>query len=229
MTAARPVAILGGVSGAIVTEALHDIENEGGGLRCAGYLNDVLPQESVIGGLPVLGRFDDWAALPTDTLFVAVLHKAKQASARLTRIDGLGIPPARWAVVRHPAAVIAGGVPVGVGSYVAPYAVVMPGAAVGRHASLRPGCSVSHDTVLGDFVFVGPNVSLNGNCSVGDGAHIGPNAVVHEETAIGRFAVVGMGSVVLEDVPDGTLVAGNPARVIRRLDDTGAWVRADGR
>ena len=52
--------------------------------------------------------------------------------------------------------------------------------------------------------------------------------MIREETSVGALAVVGMGSVVLEDVPDGTLVAGNPARPVRRLDPSGAWVRFGG-
>ncbi len=182
----------------------------------------------MIGGHPVLGKFEDWAALSPDTLFISVLHKAKRASARMARIAALGIPVDRWAIVRHPSAVVACGVPIGHGSYIGPHAVIMPGAAVGSHASLRPGCSVSHDTVLGDFVFVGPNATLNGNCRAGNGVHIGPNAVIHEETGIGDLAVVAMGSVVLEDVPERTLVAGNPARAIRRYDGSDAWGRVDG-
>ncbi len=197
-------------------------------MTCAGFLNDVMPENSVIGGNPVLGRFEEWVDLSTDTLFISVLHKAKQAPARMARIAALGIPEDRWAVVRHPSAVVARGVPIGHGSYIGPHAAIMPGAEIGSHTSLRPGCSVSHDTVLGDFVFVGPNATLNGNCRAGNGVHIGPNAVIHEETEIGNLAVVGMGSVVLGDVPERTLVAGNPARAIRRHDGSDAWVRVDG-
>jgi sugar O-acyltransferase (sialic acid O-acetyltransferase NeuD family) len=228
MTASRPVVILGGASGSIVAEALYDIGVAGGGLHGAGFLNDVLPMGSDIGGLPVLGLFDLWPSLPEETVFISVLHKAKLAPLRMKRIRRLGIPEDRWAVVRHPTATVARNVPVGPGTYIGPNAAVMPGARIGRHASLRPNCSVSHDTKLGDFVFVGPNATLNGNCLVGVGVHIGPNAVIHEETTIGEFAVVGMGSVVLEDVPARTLVAGNPARVVRRLNADGEWVRADG-
>ena len=38
--------------------------------------------------------------------------------------------------------------------------------------------------------------------------------MIRERCRIGRFAVVGAGAVVIKDVPDGAIVAGNPARVI---------------
>jgi sugar O-acyltransferase (sialic acid O-acetyltransferase NeuD family) len=225
---ARPVVILGGASGAIVAEALYDIQAAGGDLYALGYLNDIIPEGEMIAELPVLGPFTHWRACPPNAQFISVLHKAKEAAQRINRIAELGIPPARWALVRHPSAQIARSVPIGPGTFVGPNAVIMPGAAIGEHASLRPGCSVSHDTSLGNFTFVGPNVTLNGNCTIGDGVHLGPNTVIREETSIGDLSVIGMGSVVLEDVPDRVLAFGTPARIHQRLNDDGEWVKANG-
>jgi acetyltransferase-like isoleucine patch superfamily enzyme len=49
---------------------------------------------------------------------------------------------------------------------------------------------------------------------VGDYAFIGMNVTVLPGVSIGRGSVVGAGAVVTRDVPDETVVAGNPARVI---------------
>lgn len=51
-----------------------------------------------------------------------------------------------------------------------------------------------------------------------DGAWIGAGAVVLDGVRVGRGAVVGANSVVTRDVPSRTLVAGAPARIIKRLD-----------
>jgi acetyltransferase-like isoleucine patch superfamily enzyme len=56
---------------------------------------------------------------------------------------------------------------------------------------------------------------------VGPNAWIGFDSCVLPGVQIGRGAVVGARSVVTEDVPAYTVVAGNPARVIRRLDPEG--------
>jgi len=53
---------------------------------------------------------------------------------------------------------------------------------------------------------------------VKQGASIGTGSTILSNVTIGEFAIVGAGSVVTKDVPDRTIVAGNPARVIRRLD-----------
>lgn len=61
---------------------------------------------------------------------------------------------------------------------------------------------------------------------VDDGAWIGAHAVVTAGVRIGRNAVVAAGSVVTRDVPDFTVVAGSPARELRRLDpSTGRYER----
>jgi acetyltransferase-like isoleucine patch superfamily enzyme len=53
--------------------------------------------------------------------------------------------------------------------------------------------------------------------AIGDKAWIGARAIVLKGVTVGEGAVVGTGSVVTRDVPPWTLVAGNPARVIREL------------
>ena len=52
---------------------------------------------------------------------------------------------------------------------------------------------------------------------IGAGAFIGANAVVTAGVSVGRRSVVGAGSVVTHDVPEGVLVAGSPARVVREI------------
>ena len=51
-----------------------------------------------------------------------------------------------------------------------------------------------------------------------DDVFVGMNALILKGVLIGQASVVGAGSVVVKDVPRRTLVAGNPARVIRELD-----------
>jgi UDP-2-acetamido-3-amino-2,3-dideoxy-glucuronate N-acetyltransferase len=51
------------------------------------------------------------------------------------------------------------------------------------------------------------------------GASIGSNATILCGVTIGERAMVGAGSVVTHDVPDGVVVAGNPARVLRSVEE----------
>jgi acetyltransferase-like isoleucine patch superfamily enzyme len=55
------------------------------------------------------------------------------------------------------------------------------------------------------------------------GAKIGANATLLPGVTIGRDALVGAGAVVVHDVPDGAVVVGNPARVVKYVRDIGAY------
>ena len=59
---------------------------------------------------------------------------------------------------------------------------------------------------------------LTAPIAINDFAWISFNASILRGVTIGKGAIVGAGSVVTKDVPDWTLVAGNPARVVRHLN-----------
>ena len=51
------------------------------------------------------------------------------------------------------------------------------------------------------------------------GSSIGSSTTLLAGITVGEKAIVGAGSVVTKDVPSGTIVAGNPARVLRKIDE----------
>jgi acetyltransferase-like isoleucine patch superfamily enzyme len=57
------------------------------------------------------------------------------------------------------------------------------------------------------------------------GASIGSGATILSHVVIGENAIVGAGSVVTKDVPANAIVAGNPARVLRKVDTSAAVAR----
>jgi tetrahydrodipicolinate N-acetyltransferase len=54
---------------------------------------------------------------------------------------------------------------------------------------------------------------------IGDDVLVGANAVLLEGVQVGQGAVVAAGAVVIEDVPAYTVVAGVPARVLKKIDE----------
>jgi acetyltransferase-like isoleucine patch superfamily enzyme len=52
------------------------------------------------------------------------------------------------------------------------------------------------------------------------GASIGSGTTILSNTTIGENAIVGAGSVVTKDVPANCIVAGNPAKLLRSVDQT---------
>jgi len=93
---------------------------------------------------------------------------------------------------------------------------------VGRGSNVQDGTVMHSDPgyplTLGADVTVGHQAMLHG-CSVGDGSLIGIQAVVLNGAKIGRHCLVGAGSLVTEgkEFPDGSLIVGSPAKVVRQL------------
>jgi carbonic anhydrase/acetyltransferase-like protein (isoleucine patch superfamily) len=93
---------------------------------------------------------------------------------------------------------------------------------VGRRSNVQDGTVIHADigfpVTLGEDVTVGHQVVLHG-CTVGDGSLIGIQAVVLNGARIGRHCLVGAGSLVTEgkEFPDGSLIMGSPAKVVRTL------------
>ena len=93
---------------------------------------------------------------------------------------------------------------------------------IGRGSNVQDG-SVLHTDMgsplsIGADVTIGHQVMLHG-CTIGDGSLIGIQAVVLNNAKIGRNCLVGAGALVTEgkEFPDGSLIMGSPARVVKQL------------
>jgi acetyltransferase-like isoleucine patch superfamily enzyme len=109
---------------------------------------------------------------------------------------------------------------------------------IGDRVRLHSNVFVPEYSVLEDDCWIGPHVvltnaryprSVNVKQSllgphVGRGAKIGANSTILPGVKIGRDALVGAGSVVTKDVPEGAVVAGNPARVINQISNLTEYV-----
>jgi UDP-2-acetamido-3-amino-2,3-dideoxy-glucuronate N-acetyltransferase len=116
---------------------------------------------------------------------------------------------------------------------------IQKGARIGNRCKISSHTFICEGVELEDEVFIGHNVTFindlfpratNGNGALKDdadwecvptlvkrGASIGSGSTVLCGITVGEQALVGAGSVVTKDVPAFTVVAGNPARVIKKL------------
>lgn len=116
-----------------------------------------------------------------------------------------------------PNAVVADTVTFGSGNVVMDRAVIHADTVLGDNIIINTGAIVEHDCVIESHVHVAVGAKLAGGVKVKEGSFIGMGACVIQGITVGKDCIVAAGTVVLDDVPDRTMVAGVPARVIRRL------------
>ena len=95
------------------------------------------------------------------------------------------------------------------------YIIVPSNAVIGENCALRPG-----------IVFGKKLTASTGGPTVGDDVNIGVGTTIVGDVSIGDRVVIGANSVVTRDVPSDCVIAGAPARVIRKTGDSNSCVDA---
>lgn len=107
----------------------------------------------------------------------------------------------------------------------------------GSHVIADTRVTIGSDTYCGPYVYitstnhsyddphepVGKQWPRTDPVSIGPGCWLGTGAVILPGARLGRNVVVAAGAVVRGEVPDHSVVAGAPARVVRRWDEAGGW------
>jgi UDP-2-acetamido-3-amino-2,3-dideoxy-glucuronate N-acetyltransferase len=122
---------------------------------------------------------------------------------------------------------------IGRGCTIGSYVDIEGDVRIGDYVSLQSGCYLTRGVIIESEAFCGPRVvTLNDKRMsfrrpllkferhaprILRAARIGGGSILCPGVTIGENAVVGAGSVVTHDVPDGAMVAGNPARLIGQV------------
>lgn len=115
----------------------------------------------------------------------------------------------------HDNAVIMMGAVINIGAVVGEGTMIDMGAILGGRAIVGNHCHIGAGTVLAGVVEPASATPV----IIEDNVLIGANAVVIEGCRVGKNSVVAAGAVVIENVPENVVVAGCPAKIIKKIDE----------
>lgn len=132
------------------------------------------------------------------------------------------------------------GCEVGDNTKIGTFVEIQKGAKIGRNCKISSHSFICEGVTIEDNVFIGHNVTfindlypratnIDGSMQTDDdwhcittlvkqGAAIGSSATILCGITVGENSIIGAGSVVTKDVPPSVVVAGNPARVFRKVN-----------
>ncbi|EKU47112.1 2,3,4,5-tetrahydropyridine-2,6-dicarboxylate N-acetyltransferase [Staphylococcus massiliensis] len=126
-----------------------------------------------------------------------------------------------------------------------PGAFIREHATIGDGAVVMMGATINIGAVVGEGTMIDMNATLGGRATTGKNVHvgagavlagvieppsaspvvieddvlIGANAVILEGVRVGKGSIVAAGAIVTQDVPENSVVAGTPAKVIKKATD----------
>ena len=182
------------------------------GIQITGILDTKAPLSQLVLGVPILGgdEYLDNVSI-ANTFLVNGLGANPKTLRRRNIFTMMKCRGFRFKSFQHPSAIVSNAIDIPEGCQLMAGVVIQAGVTLEENVVINTRASIDHDCMIRSHAFIAPGSVLCGNVRVASSAFIGAGAVVIPNIHIGENAIVGAGAVVTKSVPDGWVVAGNPA------------------
>lgn len=188
------------------------------GINIVGFLDD---NPKYIGqsvrGVPILGgitRLNDLKSTEGVEAVYCPLGNNKLRVKFLSMAHELGYETPNYI---HPSVLISPNVTIGNGVYILLGTTIMPHTIIKDYVMISMGVHLAHHNVLEEGVFLSTGCNFGASIHAHKYAYCGISSTImtgiHE---LGEDCLIGAGAVVIKDVPDNAVMAGVPAKVLRK-------------
>ena len=186
------------------------------GVDIIGFLDDA-PKNNMIKNIPVLGGIDSLPLLKDKYGVEAVycpLGNNKLRVKFLSYAKELGYKTPNYI---HPSVIISPNVTIGDGVYILLGTTIMPYTTINNYVMISMGVHLAHHTTLEDGTFLSTGCNFGASITAHKYAYCGISSTIMTGIKkLGENCLIGAGAVVIRDVEPNTVVAGVPAKVIKK-------------
>lgn len=173
--------ILGaGTLGRFIADIVHDCAD----MRVSGFLDDRYPAMKEVGGIPVVGTFDD--ADPKVHSHIAIgVGEPRDRRRLFEKYSALGCS---FPTIVHPNTVVSLNASIEDGVVIGPYSTVLSGSRIGRGCCLLSMVNINHDITLHPWCLVGAAAAVGNGAVLEEGCHIAMGRIVRPSETIAAWS-----------------------------------------
>lgn len=212
----KDIAIFGaGGFGREVQMLIEDINKEEKIWNIIGFFDDGHDKGEIINNIPILGGIGELNAWAGKLSLAVAIGNPDTKQKIIQNINNAMID---FPTLIHPSAMMGNNeyLKIGRGCIICAGCIVTTNIEIKDFVILNLACTVGHDTIIGNYASFMPSCNISGEVNVGDCVYCGTGAKVINQINLGEYSVIGAGAVVVRDVEPRTVVAGVPAKVIKR-------------
>ena len=188
------------------------------GINVVGFVDDnPIFHGKKVRGLPVLGAFSDLEKIKEQYGIEAVYCPIGDNNVRVKFLKAAQKMGLKTPSFIHHTAILSPHVEIGEGVYILLGSHIMPYTKICDFVMISMDVNVAHHNVLEEGVFLSTGVNFGASIIAHKKAYVGIGATIMTGISkLGENCLIGAGAVVIHDVEDNSIVAGVPAKLIRK-------------